>query len=507
MESSRALVRGFIDGTLAIDEHASLEVHLRDPEVARHFIRELHFDQAIRVAARSQDLRAEIEADPSAPVTSTVTARLRVRRASRWRPTLTRWAWVRTAAALLILALPVSFALNRSLTPQHFAQLTVHLGKVTVGEDVRDGASELQNGQELTVSSRGWASVRFQDGTLIELEGGTRITLTQSDVGLRLALTAGGLKADVRRQPSGRPLVIESPRSRATVLGTRLDFVTASTDDRLAVTEGLVNCARRSDGKNIDVPAGQTVAINSVGALALRPIGPPVELVPEPPTAGLTLWFDPTFGVVRDATGRVERWSDRSGHGLVVANQNPRQRPSLDLDGRPAVRFSPRGEMLGGRAPWPTTGAFTVAIALRPIQLGRWSQNLGWGWGCFAFHAQEDGGIFAGVGASGGGIRFQPGNGIEDIPPGTAVVGRWQRFIVTYGNGVGAFYADGNLVARKAMPAPQPHQDLCLGRVEAPESEPSSFAGDLGEFLLYDRLLDTSELTQLDRRLRGAVIP
>ena len=503
MDHHRALIRGFIDNALAGDDLAALEVQLRDPEIARHFLRELHFDQAIRVAARSQDRRTELEAAPNAPVT----ARLRVRRAPRWRPTLTRWSWVRTAAALLVLALPAALALNLPSTRQPFAQLMVHLGRVVVDEEPRDGASDLRSGQELTVSPRGWASVRMPDGTLIELEGGTRIALTRGENGLQLALHAGSLKADVRRQPLGQPLIIESSRSRATVLGTRLGFATADGSDRLEVSEGLVHCARRSDGRSIDVPAGQAVAISGDGALTLRPIGPALETFPEPPAAGLTLWFDPTQGVVRDASGRVERWSDRSGHALMVGNSNPRQRPILDLTGHPAIRFAPRGEVLSGRVPWPGTGAFTVAMALRATEFGRWSQNLGWGWGCFSFHAQEGGGIFAGVGAPGGGIRFQPGMGIEDIPPGTVVIGRWQRFIITYGNGVGAFYADGNLLARKAMPPPEPHQELFMGRLDAPADEPASFAGDLGELLLYDRQLEAHEVTLLDRRLRGAVAP
>ncbi len=503
MEIPRALVRGFIDGSLASDECASLEEQLRDPGVARHFLRELHFDQAIRVAARAQERRIELAVTPPAAVT----ARLRVRRAPRWRPRLSRWSWAQTAAAMVILALPLWLVMNRAPTPPPSAQLMVHLGTVTLGHEARDGASELRSGQELIVSPRGWASLRLSDGSLIELAGGTQVTLTDTQDGVRVLIAAGGLKADVRRRPVGRPLVIESPRSRATVLGTRLEFTTAGTRDRLAVSEGLVRCARRSDGSSLEVPAGQALAITADEALTLRPIGPPGHAIPAPPSAGLTLWLDPAVGVQRDAAGRVEGWSDRSGRGRVVTNANPRQRPALDLSDRPVIRFAPRGEMLSGTAPWPTTGAFTVAIALRPAHLGRWSQCIGWGWGCFAFHAQEDGGMFAGVGSPGGGIRFRPGTGIEDIPPGTAVIGRWQRFIVTYGNGVGAFYADGNLIARKAMPAPQPRQGLSLGRAEAPADEPSSFAGDLGELLLYDRLLEAHEVTLLDHHLRGTISP
>lgn len=501
LDHHRALVRGFIDGTLSAEENAALEVQLRDADIARHFLRELHFDQAIRVTARSQIRRAEIEAAPN--TAQPVTARLRVRRPTRWRPRLHQWPWARAATVLLIVGLSAWLVMALPAKPRPAAELMVHLGAVDVDGDARNGASAISDGQDLLVSPKGWASVRLPDGTLIELSSDTRIALHSGTDGVRVSVARGEVKAEVRKQPVGRPLVIESPRSRATVVGTRLAFAAGIDTDRLEVTEGLVRCARRSDGDSIDVPAGQLVAISGGGPLALQPLRPAGDAIPEPPRAGLALWFDPTHGVIRDDRGRVERWSDRTSHGWAVANQTPNQRPSLDLAGRPSLRFAPRGEMLSGTVPWPTTGAFTVAIALRPTQLGRWSQNIGWGWGCFAFHAQQDGGVYAGVGAPGGGIRFHPGNGPEDIPPGTAVVGRWQRFIITYGHGVGAFYADGNLVARKAMPPPQPRSDLHLGRAMAPDHEPSSFAGDLGELLLYDRMLDPQEISLLDRRLRG----
>lgn len=502
IEHRRALVRGFIDGSLTSEEHAALETALRDVDTARHFLRELHLDQAIRVAARSQQRRAELEADPQAPST----ARLRNRRSPRWRPRLRTWSWAGSAAAILMIALFAGVVRQWPVTQAPLAQLVVHLGTVQVANTTRNGASDLLNGEELVVSPRGWASVRLTDGTLIELEAGTAVRLERSDAGLRVRITNGGVKADVRRQPLGRPLVIESPRSRATVLGTRLGFSIGTDGDRVAVTHGLVRCARLADNNTIDVPAGSQVDIRSDAPLALAVIKPPGPVIPDPPTNGLLAWFDPSQGVVRDDRGRVARWSERL-RAQTVSNDRPSQRPAVDLTGRPAIRFAPRGEGLTGRVPWPTTGAFTVAIALRPTELGRWSQNLGWGWGCFAFHAQEDGGIYAGVGAPGGGIRFAPGSGPEDIPPGTAILGRWQRFIVTYGHGVGAFYADGQLIARKAMPAPQAREDLSLGRTDAPDSEPSSFAGDLAGLLLYERALEPQEIQRLDLHLRGAQTP
>jgi Concanavalin A-like lectin/glucanases superfamily/FecR protein len=505
VDHHRALVRGFIDGTLSVDEHAAFEIQLRDAEVARQLLRELHFDQAIRVTAKSQICRTEIESAPN--TVQPVTSRLRVRRANRWRPGLRQWTWAQAATVLLTIGMSAWLLTALLAKPQPSAELMVHLGTVDVDGDHRNGASWITDEQDLLVSPRGWASVRLKDGTLIELSGNTRVSLNTRADGVRVIVGQGEVKADVRKQPAGKALVIESPRSRATVVGTRLAFATASDQDRLEVTKGLVRCARRSDGTSIDVPAGKALAINGTATLALQPIGPAIDAIPEPPRGGLAMWFDPTHGVTRDEHGRVERWSDRTVHGWTVGNSTPSQRPMFDLDSRPALRFSPRMEMLTGNVPWPTTGAFTVAISVRPTQLGSWSQNLGWGWGCFAFHAQGDGGVYAGVGGPGGGIRFAPGSGPEDIPPGTAVIGRWQRFIITYGHGVGAFYADGHLVARKAMPAPQPRADFYLGRADAPEHEPSSFAGDLGEILLYDRMLDPQEITQLDRRLRGPATP
>lgn len=502
IEHRRALVRGFIDGTLTTEEHAALEVALRDSDTARHFLRELHLDQAIRVAAHAQQRRAELEADPQAPST----ARFRARRSSRWRPRLSPWSWAGSAAAAVIVALTALLAMNWPTTRNPLAQLVVHLGTVNVGEHARNGASDIYNSDDLRVSPRGWASLRLTDGTLIELESNTTVHLERTDAGMRVQITQGAVKADVRRQPVGRPLIIESPRSRATVLGTRLGFATLPEGDRVDVTHGLVRCAKRSDGSSIDVPAGSQVDIRLDAPLALAPIRPPGPLIPDPPRSGLLAWLDPAQGVELDDHGRVARWNERIQSQFVL-QENPAQRPVFTLEGRPAIHFAPRGEGLSGRVPWPTTGAFTVALALRPTHLGRWSQSVGWGWGCFAFHAQDDGGIYAGVGAPGGGIRFVPGSEPEDIPPGTAVIGRWQRYIICYGHGVGAFYADGNLIARKAMPAPEAREMLHLGRTDTPEWEPSSFAGDLAGLLLYDRALEPQEITQLDRHLRGVITP
>jgi ferric-dicitrate binding protein FerR (iron transport regulator) len=504
IDHARALVRGFIDNSLSVDEHAALESHLRDPEVAKHFLRELHLDHAIRVAARSQDLRADIEAAPTTAPATTGTGRLRARRTPRWRPAIRQGSLLRIAAVLAVLALPAWLALNLTVLRPPTAELVVHLGTVEIAGEARNGVVGVDDGQELAVSPRGWASLRLHDGTLIELTGGTRVGVSSSAGGMRIALTAGSVQADVRKQPPGRPLVITSPWSRATVVGTRLSYATTETGDRLEVREGLVRLARSRDGDSIDVPAGQAVALAHDGHLALQPIRPPVAPVPEPPQAGLVLWFDPAHGVTRDDQGRVVRWDDRSGHGKSVANESAESRPLATIDGRPLIRFAMRNSLLTGKVPWPATGAFTVAVSMRARELGRWSQCFGWGWGCFSYHAQEDGGIFAGVGAPGGGIRFSPGNGPEDIPPGSAVTGRWQRFIVTYGHGIGAFYGDGRLIARKAMPTPKSHSDLYLGRGEADAQEPYSFAGDLGGLLVYDRMLDPDEVALLDRHLQGA---
>jgi hypothetical protein len=499
LDHTRALVRGFIDGTLNAEEHTALETQLRDAEVARHLLRELHLDQAIRVAARSQDFRAGVEAEPAADHQAHGTARLRMRRTPRWRPRLARWSWVRAAAVLLVMALPAWLALTMHVTRQPAAELVVHLGTVQVGDQSRDGASGIEDGQELLVSAKGWASLRLRDGTLIQFAGGSRATFNATDAGVRIALATGGVQAEVRRQPAGRPLVIAGPRAHATVIGTRLAFATAPDGDRLEVSEGLVRLARTGDGARIDVPAGQAVAVGGPGPLALQPIRPPVEPIPEPPRSGLVLWFDPAQGVTLDGRGRVARWDDRSGSGRAVASDAPELRPAVHSDGRPALRFAARANLLTGEVPWPATGAFTVAVAIRAHEMGRWSQCFGWGWGCFSFHTQED----AGVGAPGGGIRFHPGPGPEDIPGGTAVTGRWQRFIVTYGHGVGAFYADGKLIARKAMPAPRSRSELHLGRGEIHPAEPYGFAGDLGELLVYERMLEPGEIAVLDRRLQG----
>ena len=125
----RALVRGFIENTLTGEEHTALEVHLRDADIARHFLRELHFDQAIRITARSQIRRAEIEAAPTAQV---ATARLRIRRPSRVRPRLQPGSWARAAIVLMIVGLSAWMLVTLPVTSQPTAELMVHLGTVEV---------------------------------------------------------------------------------------------------------------------------------------------------------------------------------------------------------------------------------------------------------------------------------------------------------------------------------------------------------------------------------------
>jgi hypothetical protein len=504
VEQSRALIRGFIDGTLVAAEHAQLEERLREPEAARLFLRELHFDQAIRVAARSQDRRVELEAAPQAPVT----ARLRVRRTSRWRPPMGSWSVAKAAALVLALLLPVVLGLTTRVVEPPFARLAVHLGTVTVGDQVRNGASDLATSGELLVSPRGWASLRLRDGTLIELSGGTWVRLEDGDAGVRLRLGSGSVNAEVRPQGPGRSLAIESTRSRATVLGTRLAFSTGAAGDQLEVSEGVVRCTRLGDGDSIEVPAGHRVTVVEDAPLILATLRPAVVPVADPPSRGLLLWLDAGHGVESDGDGRISRWRDRSGKGHVAAADQPAHRPLLvQDDGRPALLFAPRNQRMTAQVPWPTTGAFTFALALRADQLGRWSQSVGWSWGCFAFHGDERGGVYAGVGAPGGGIRFEPGGGAEDIPRGTIRRGQWQHFVIAYGNGIGAFYADGRLLARKAMPAPTPRPELHLGRADTPSNEPFGFGGALSQVLLYDRILEPDEIAVLDRRLRHQVAP
>jgi ferric-dicitrate binding protein FerR (iron transport regulator) len=493
-----ATSRAWLDGDIGEDDFARLETALRDPQQARAFLRDLHFDQAVARVAKAQvegqalsSLAEQVSAQPHS-------ARIPRRRVRPWRVVAT--GGTRAAAAMLLAALALGLAWWKFSPPPVVASLMVNAGGARLGaEQVAVGESrEVRSGTVLVLPQHAWSTLLFNDGSLIDVLDATHVVVTVEGGGKRLMLERGELRGDVRKQAPDRPLVISTPRALTTVIGTRLT-VQGGEHERVAVEEGRVQVQRVSDHAVVQVGAGEALEVPAAGALAVLHPAREVDVVPS--SDGLQLWLDADRGISADDQGLVRLWRDQGPLGLHLsqpaADQQPRLLPSAS--GMHAAVSFPRDEQwLSTTGRWPEFHAYTVAMLLRPTTLGTWSLGIGCSWGSFYFHSTSRGEVFTGVGALGGGIRFTP----SQLPAGTLRLNGWRRFAITYADGGGAVYVDGRQVARIDMPRPAAWRNFHIGRQQPPPDEPRGFDGDVQEVLVYDRALEADEVERLDRHLR-----
>jgi ferric-dicitrate binding protein FerR (iron transport regulator) len=141
----------------------------------------------------------------------------------------------------------------------------------------------LHAGDRISTGLGGSIRLFFEnDPTRIVLGGATALRLLPDNPGRRLHLDIGTLSATVAPQPAERPLVILTPHSESTVLGTSLALSTGYDRTRLSVTEGKVRLERMADRASVLVPAGHAAIADRSAVTPLR-----IELIdtPTPPRA------------------------------------------------------------------------------------------------------------------------------------------------------------------------------------------------------------------------------
>lgn len=255
----RDRLQAYLDGELSPDEAATMEARLAaEPRLAEMLL-ELARDEAIlrewaRVAGRVPAVdRADPLDAPSLP--------FKPRKAA----TFAGWK-VASIAALVLISLGVVLWKpwrEQAGTTAAFARLEQFVGNVAViGLHERATA---QSGQALVagqgleiVGEESSAVVVFADGTRLEFDGDARVSELSGGetTGLRVVLAEGNLRADVAKQPPGRPMILATPKAEVVVLGTRFDLSGRSDATFVETEEGAVRLTRVSDGRSVEVPAG-----------------------------------------------------------------------------------------------------------------------------------------------------------------------------------------------------------------------------------------------------------
>jgi hypothetical protein len=121
----------------------------------------------------------------------------------------------------------------------------------------------------------GWASIRYEDGTTLELGAGSRLFLESKEIDpKRVRLEKGSLLADVARQPEGRAMILASPQVETKVLGTMF-HLSVALDTRLVVHHGSVafGSAVVRTGQAATAQAGKAPVVESAARELFRRLG------------------------------------------------------------------------------------------------------------------------------------------------------------------------------------------------------------------------------------------
>ena len=130
---------------------------------------------------------------------------------------------------------------------------------LVIGEELSGGTIE-------GLGPDSWFQLRFHDGSTVTISGNSLLTFADNHQ-KKLRLREGKLSAQVKPQPAGKPMLIETRSAILKVLGTRFDLKADLTSTNLTVNEGKVNFKRLSDGSEVDVTAQYHVTTDNEEAL------------------------------------------------------------------------------------------------------------------------------------------------------------------------------------------------------------------------------------------------
>jgi ferric-dicitrate binding protein FerR (iron transport regulator) len=127
----------------------------------------------------------------------------------------------------------------------------------------------LKDGDRLSVAEGGSATILYDDGTRLIVDGSSNLVLDTRDGAKRIRVASGSLSCDAAEQPVGHPMVVTTPEGRIVVQGTRFRVVTALQETLLEVNDGKVELTRTSDQQSIEVIANEfAVAADGVQLMA-----------------------------------------------------------------------------------------------------------------------------------------------------------------------------------------------------------------------------------------------
>jgi hypothetical protein len=266
-DRARALLAGVADGELAPEDLELLEGHIAGcPPCAAEAVEILRQERAL------WELSGEEQAGALA---ARIHARLAARRAFRARR---RSIWTLLAAAAALIAIGLGLSLFFREGP---------IGEVVrVKGAVLPGAGKVYSGGSLETPGPGsGATIRFTDGTTLDLNGGTKLSRIEKG---RLALEAGTLTVETKH-----PIVVRTPQAEAKVMGTLFKLSVAKDATRLEVRKGEVRITKLEDGATKTVGADHFAVASRNVPFEVLPVAPPLPPPAQPPGVELAARMAP----------------------------------------------------------------------------------------------------------------------------------------------------------------------------------------------------------------------
>lgn len=134
-----------------------------------------------------------------------------------------------------------------------------------ISERLQEDSDILLNHGDTIITGSGQAKIVYDDGTTLNLRSYSQVKLAEFKGAKQVLLASGFVRADVTPQPSGKPLLIETPQIQIEVLGTA--FILESSQDRtqLEMTEGSVKVEHLQSGYSSDLKAGEWLVAGKKG--------------------------------------------------------------------------------------------------------------------------------------------------------------------------------------------------------------------------------------------------
>jgi formylglycine-generating enzyme required for sulfatase activity len=270
-----------------------------DDETAREYGRQLALDGLLRQALAAQrsgtsaktkpsvgvvPLRRQLDAK-SARVTSESKRRRNKFARSRMHSKTNFWLRygvpaIAAAAAFMFFFHLYDFRPSKNVQAALAAEIIGLSGQVEFVRETASAPAQVGTlvipGEGLKTAAAGRASLRYPDGTTLELENGTAVSLAMHGGAKQIHLDVGKLIAIVAEQPPGKPMLFATPYGEACVLGTQFSLEVERQIARLEVTKGKVRLTN-PDKKFVDVEAGFYAVAAAGVELNAKPIAAAVS--------------------------------------------------------------------------------------------------------------------------------------------------------------------------------------------------------------------------------------